>query len=289
MGCYRPIPAFQDRPGGSVRLHPPLGMENVRLPCGLCIGCRTARALEWARRCSHEAARWQDNCFVTLTYSEDRLPSGGCLEPVELAKFFKRLRRYAESSESAVLSDRLHGLRYFACGEYGNRSGRPHYHALLFNCSFSDGKRVGEELFESVALAQLWPQGSNRIGRATPASANYIAQYSLKKIRGKLDCDADGVVRPQPFLRMSLKPGIGTEFVKQYGADLSGGFLVSGDGRKGPIPRAYMSKLEPAVVEELKFLAYQRRPDAECNSAARLEASEVIHHSRKALLESRSL
>lgn len=70
-----------------------------------------------------------------------------------LQKFFKRLRKkFGE------------GIRYFACGEYGSKNGRPHYHALLFNFDFTDKKlwqvnKNGTKYFVSDALSKLWTAG----------------------------------------------------------------------------------------------------------------------------------
>lgn len=266
----------------------------MSLPCGTCIGCRAARATEWARRCVHEARSWDHNCFLTLTYSDDHVPVSGYLDPEALTKFIKRLRKNAHSPGSCINRDRRYPPRYFACGEYGELSGRPHYHALLFNCGFSDTSRVGADLWESEVLKELWPFGKHALGTATGASANYIAQYSMKKQGfGKDDCDANGVWRPAPFLRMSLKPAIGLTWLSEYSGDLSQGYMVS-EGRPCRIPRTYMRTLkesEPALAESIDFRAYSHRTatPTDANEPARLEAAEVIHERLKSLNEARSL
>lgn len=282
MGCYHPIPAYQSGPGAVPVLHPPIGFESLTLPCGSCLGCRTTRALHWARRCVHEAGEWDDNCFVTLTYADEFLPSGGQLVPSDLQLFMKRLRK-------SVAPRRV---RFFGCGEYGERNARPHYHVLLFNCDFPDKFLVGKDLFESPSLAALWPQGRSVVGSLSAASANYVAQYSLKKL-STVACDADGVVRHPVFLRMSLKPGIGSGWLSRFRADLQHGYLVA-DGHRQSIPRAYkarLSILDPQLLELLDYRAFLFRSSFHTDKCSpdRLAAAEVIHERSRALSLSRSL
>lgn len=264
MPCYHPIPAHQDVVGGKVILYPKLGAATMELPCGTCLGCRSRRATIWARRCEHEAKSFRENSFVTLTYDEEHVPSDGNLVPRHLQLFLKRLRKRFPQR-----------IRFFACGEYGGSTGRPHYHALLFNCGFSDAVRVGADLFESPTLAALWQYGTHKIGEVTGASANYVARYSLKPVDFRR-ADADGVERVAPFLRMSRRPGIGASWLASYRSDLRHGFLVS-DGVKGPIPRAYVRWLEredPALFGEIEDkLAHERKRLHD----DRLRDGEVIH------------
>ncbi|WNK14195.1 MAG: replication initiator protein [Microvirus sp.] len=279
MACYHPIPAYSHGPCGTVDLWPPLGEENLNLPCGACLGCRTDRALDWAHRAVHEAQSWANNCFLTLTYNDESKPSHGELIPGHLRDFLKRLRRYRDYASSAVLSDRGASLRYLACGEYGEQHGRPHYHLCLFNCDFSDKYEVAKNLAESPALAKLWTFGNHRLGTLTAASANYVAQYTIKK-QGTSYCSPDGELLPPPFLRMSLKPAIGTKWLIKNQNDLLYGYLVT-EGNKGRIPRTYKTKLvslDPAKAEQIAYLA-SKAPRTRNN----LVAAEAIHMRRVSL------
>lgn len=291
MACYHPIPASQDGQS-QPRLWPPMGEANLALPCGKCIGCRTDRATQWAHRCSHEAASWKYNTFLTLTYDDENLPPEGHLVASDLQKFLKRLRKYANGTSSSINRDRSGNIRFFACGEYGDRNDRPHYHALLFNCGFSDRHRVGKDLYESDALAKLWTKGHHRFGDATPAAASYIAQYNLKK-QGAGDHDADGVWRPAPFLRMSLKPAIGSRWLEKYADDLTHGYLVEG-GHRHAIPRTYRVKLKttiPALAEEInvRLQKHRQQTPGDSGDPERRKAQEIIHKRLKELNETRRL
>lgn len=306
MACYHPIPALQY---GSEppRLWPPVGTENLELPCGTCIGCLSSRATQWAHRCAHEASSWSSNILLNLTYDDANLPRGGHLVPRDLQTFIKRLRKSAQRPSNNMRADGDKRLRYFACGEYGERNHRPHYHALIFNCGFTDGYKVGVSdrgypLYESDTLRALWPAGLARYGDADPGAANYIAQYTLKKQRrSRADADTDGYVdedgvwypRPQPFLRMSLKPGIGINWLTKYGNDLLHGYLVE-NGQKHGIPRAYKTKLKETNAQlaediEISTANHRRRTPTEPNKAARRHDGEIIHRRYKELTEQRNL
>jgi hypothetical protein len=117
---------------------------------------------------------------------------------------------------------RSHAIRFYACGEYGETTRRPHYHAILFNCGFPDAlvhskNNRGELLYTSADLGALWDNGQHLIGDVTFASAAYVARYCVKKVSGeKADehysvFDADGVIheRLPEFALMSRRPGIG--------------------------------------------------------------------------------
>lgn len=299
MSCYEPIPAHQDRPGGVVRLYPEVGSANISLPCGSCLGCRTDRAVQWGRRCVHEASLYNWNCFLTLTYDDEHLPPGGHLLPEDLQLFMKRLREAVRRSADGLLSDRSRPVRFFACGEYGETSDRPHFHILLFNCSFSDGSACGDNIFVSRAVSKLWTFGIHRYGSVTEKSAQYVAGYSLKK-HGLAPCDRDGVPRPRAFLRMSLKPGIGVPWLEKFADSLESGFTVV-DGKPVAVPRSYRIRLQALrreygpvsalvahgmeVSEELEVAAASRGNAIRVARTVRgtLAASKAIHEARARL------
>lgn len=297
MTCYHPIPAAQaddwiPTPQGpwihekTVDLWPHVGYANMELPCGNCIGCKTDKATTWARRASHEASLWAHNCFLTVTYDDEHLPVDGNLHHEHIQKFLKRLRRAISRSTPAIDSRRDRSLRYMVAGEYGSQADRPHYHLLLFNCRFNDLYQVGKGLYESRIMTQLWPAGTHKLGELTPASANYVAQYTIKKI-GSTYCDPDGVVRPKPYMRQSLKPAIGDEWINKNKNDAKHGYLVN-DGRKGPLPRrykTYLKRLDPQFADQVvqRAALAARAPPTGAEKQRQLQAMEAMHYRRNEL------
>lgn len=89
-------------------------------PCGQCVPCRIQRTREWTMRNMLELEYWDCARFVTLTYDDEHLPSNRSLRFKDLELFWKALRR------------RVPNIAYFASGEYGEITARPHYHAIIY-------------------------------------------------------------------------------------------------------------------------------------------------------------
>lgn len=216
--------------------------RSIVVACGKCMECRLARAREWSLRCGHEASLYDDNCFITLTYSDEFLRGDNSLWYPDFQGFMHRLRK------------RMPGAgRFLMCGEYGDQFGRPHFHAILFNCDFKDkvffGRNArGDDLFTSELLDALWERkGHATLGAVTLQSAGYVARYSTKKIYGPGTdhvydfTDQWGEVheRVSPFLHASNRPGIGYEWFQRYHSDVFPCDELVFDGRKFPVPRYY--------------------------------------------------
>lgn len=284
MPCYHPTPALQASPGERLKLWPPKGEESLWLGCGKCLGCRSDRALEWSYRAQHEASQWRFNSFVTLTYDDEHCPDE--LQPKDLQKWFKRLRWHV-SQKGDDVSQEAGSLRYLACGEYGERTDRPHYHVLLFNCGFPDRLRVGKEMYESPVLSKTWEFGSHRFGDASVGSAaTYIAKYALKAYEPV--CDADGVVRQRPFLVCSKRPAIGAKWLESFRGDLTHGYVVV-DGQPRSIPRYYKKVLKRSDGQlhdtaVARACASRVRVGGDHSHPDRLRDSEMIHMRRAQLL-----
>lgn len=227
----------------------PSGDNNLTLPCGKCMGCRIERSRQWAIRCMHEAKCHSENCFVTLTYSDEYLPQGGTLVRKHLQDFLKRLR-------TIIYPDKV---RYYYCGEYGEKLSRPHYHLCLFGYHFKDRKRLskrnGNWLYTSDLLSKLWPFGHASVMDFSFDTAAYVARYVTKKINGDQSKEHyDGKV-PE-FGGMSLKPGIGANWFEKYGkTDVIPHDSVIVKSKEAKVPRYYdilMERQDPKRFEEIK-------------------------------------
>ncbi|AXL15160.1 replication initiator protein [Microviridae sp.] len=276
MPCYHPLEAWYAKeinPSGkrSLVFNPRYALQPddpIKISCGQCVGCRLERSRQWAVRCMHEASLYEKNCFVTLTFSPEGLErrnkefeeqekkdpdSVSGWNPVgvhqrDFQLFMKRLRKkYGK------------GCRYFYCGEYGDRTSRPHYHACLFNFSFDDQRLYkmsnGFPLYNSEEAEKLWPYGHVVIGEVTFESAAYVARYVMKKQNGK-KAEEDGTywrydentgeateVKPE-FCSMSRRPGIGKEWFEKFKSDVYPNDFVVLNGKKVRPPKYYDKLLE---------------------------------------------
>lgn len=245
MPCYHPIPAWRMNSGEITlnRVRRFEAKDDLHLPCGSCIGCRTSRARAWALRCQLELTAHENACWSTLTYEEKYKPP--TLQKLHLSAWLKRLRRHATNR-----------IRFFASGEYGEQTKRPHYHAILY----------GVSLGEASLVQQAWPFGYAQTDPLTTAAIAYVAGYVAKKIgwkelpRGEqVDPDTGEVYNYQPaFIQMSRRPGIGgnarihTPSWKEFAVQ---------NGHPVPVPRylhdAWKNTATKEEIEELEWTKEQ--------------------------------
>lgn len=228
--------------------------------CGGCNWCRLKYAGEWAVRITHEASCYRENCFITLTYDDKRLPEGydlreGLIYSHFQVDFLKSLRdrcggltkvrhhNYGKiCGKTGEPYPEFHRpIRFYVSGEYGEQRGRPHWHACIFNFDFSDKyfwrwrrfpNGVKYPVYRSPTLEELWPYGNSEIGSVTYQSAGYCARYIMKKVRTK---DEDKYIaayrvtdpvtgqifdRKPEFCKMSTRPGIGSTWFQKFHSDV---------------------------------------------------------------------
>ena len=220
MPCYNPIDAWRSKDLHRINNRKwPLVFDisqgvpetHMQIPCGQCIGCRLKRKRDWAIRMLHEAKLHENNTFVTLTYDDDHVPDG--LDKTHFQLFMKRLREHYEP----------HKFRFFASGEYGERTDRPHFHAIFFGLDFADKYlwmvRKGFQLYRSDILESKWRYGNCPIAEVNYDTVAYVAKYTTKKITGPQADDYYEGKTPE-FSLMSRRPGIGRAFYEKYKDDL---------------------------------------------------------------------
>ena len=288
MACFYPLKAYRPRSGTKLVFDKRAGYEDrpVVVPCGQCVGCRLERSRMWAVRCVHEACLFDDNCFITLTYSDDKVPYGNTLRLDHFQKFMKKLRFHYGS-----------GVRFFHCGEYGEKYGRPHYHALLFNFDFKDkvvwkANKDGGPLYVSEQLETLWGHGLTSVGEVNFNSAAYVARYIMKKVTGdqavshyEYVTDYGEVVQRQPeYVTMSRRPGIGKGWIDVFQSDVYPRDLVVLNNKKFRPPRFYDDCYELTNTREYQALKARRvrksAKHADNNTPDRLRVREEVQLAR---------
>lgn len=235
----------------------------------------------------HEASLYERNCFITLTYNDENLPADGSLHYDHFQKFMKRLRKLVKGR-----------VRFYMAGEYGETLGRPHFHACLFNYDFDDKvlfKRSpsGSDLYRSPSLERLWPFGYSSIGDVNFQSAAYVARYIMKKVNGRsakdhyerVDEETGEVLHLKPeFTKMSLKPGIGFDWYKQWKDDVYPDDFVVVNGKKVRPPRFYDKKFKVEHPEEFEVIEFKRESRARQryadNTDERLAVKEKVAKAR---------
>ena len=192
-------------------------VSEIKAPCGQCIGCRLEKSRQWAMRCVSELQMHAQACFLTLTYNNENLPEDGSVSK----KFFKDwLKKFRESIRRRTGDC----IRFFACGEYGSKFQRPHYHVIIFGFCPNDLQihkttRNGDVLYVSEWLKEKWPYGFHTVGKVTFESCAYVARYCTKKYMGKHPEKHYGTLEPE-FVHMSRRNGIGYEWFKKFHKDV---------------------------------------------------------------------
>lgn len=292
MPCFFPVDAFELEGGGRPSFDPyhPLRIRAIKLPCHQCRGCRMQRASMMGMRCMHEASLYGiNNSFITLTYDDEHLPEGGTLVKRDFQLFMKRLRYEFRDTR----------VRFLGVGEYGDRSDRPHYHALIFNHRFDRSRQPvssGKDgkTYMSEELKKLWPYGMSSTGDLTFRSAGYVCRYALKK-RSENGLavrviDADGVItmlEPE-FSLMSTHPGLGTGWLQKYQQHTFAWDHVIVNGKERPVPAYYDRLFERwgGDIETVKFAReLKARRHAADNTPERLDVRERVAEAREAMLK----
>lgn len=293
MPCYHPLQAFKllghrTKNNKSVLVFKKdlsVPSQEVKLPCGQCIGCRLERSRQWAVRCMHEASLYDNNCFITLTYSDEYLPRDNSLNVKHFQDFMKRLRKKYGS-----------GIRYYHCGEYGEKYGRPHYHACVFNLDFPDKYLFKDEngikLYRSEALEKLWPFGHSSIGSVTFDSAAYVARYIMKKVTGDssfyyyrtVDFETGEIVAERKPEYNTMSQGIGKNWYEEYQEDVYPRDYVVVNGKEVRPPKYYDRLYEVEYPSDFARLKESRKLNAkkyaDNNTPDRLKTREQVKLSR---------
>lgn len=297
MPCFQPLTAFRVVGVKGVywsEVKAGKAGRPVQLPCGQCIGCRLSKAREWTLRCVHESKLHEANSFITLTYADAHLPADYSVSLEDYQKFLKRLR------------DRLPvPVRFMGCGEYGGAGQRPHYHFLIFGWDFPDRtlwrrSASGALNYRSALLEEVWPYGHCEVGLFTPATAGYLARYTLKKQSGQHAARTGSLERVHPltgecvtvrpeFCTMSRRPGIGAGWYERFAADAFPSDFLILEGAKVPVPKFYRKRLAEAdEVSALQLKAKRvakAKQQAHNNTPDRLAVREYVQLERASRLK----
>ena len=194
----------------------PYMVGAIPAPCGKCTPCLVNRKRLWTHRILLESYAHEHSAFVTLTYKDEDLVFQNektgefglpTLAPSHVKNFIKKIRRAVEPQR----------LRYYAVGEYGDRTWRPHYHLALFGyepCWHGGTRKHKHEKGQSCCppcdlLYEKWGKGGIDNAIIENDSAGYVAGYVTKKLYKADNPLLDG--RYPEFSRMSRKPGIGAQ------------------------------------------------------------------------------
>lgn len=157
-------------------------MYNI-CPCGKCSACLEQKRLSYNIRAYYEyqecKAHGGFTLYVTFTYNENNVPTfevNGetirCFSKQHVQTFLESLRKRLQRKYEV-------DLRYLWCSEYGGKTHRPHYHALLFISGKASQPKVRKWINE------LWKYGYIKFGDNygvvnRPEGIQYCCKYVTK-------------------------------------------------------------------------------------------------------------
>lgn len=240
--------------------------DNIDVPCGKCMECKLDYSREWANRCLMEMVQYPVNMFVTLTYDDEHIKSVygykndkfykiHTVSKKDLQDFFKRLRKYYGDQK----------IRYFGCLEYGEKTHRPHAHAIIFNAIVPDlelhSMSNTGKVYTSKILADIWKNGNVLVAEANWNTAAYVARYVTKKVgSGESSFIKEYGLEPETIM-MSRRPGLGSWYYENNDVFKYDHIMIGTEKglKKFRPPRYFEKKLEqesPDKYKELKDKKY---------------------------------
>lgn len=208
--------------------------QDVPVPCGKCPPCLKRRVDSWVFRLLQEDKVSTSSHFVTLTYDTRSVPISKngfmTLDKKAFPAFMKRLRK----------NTGIKGIRYYACGEYGTKNDRPHYHAIIFNVptvsAFADAWSY-LDCGERVAFGQL------DVGQVSGDSIGYVCKYMDKRKQIPKHARDD---RQPEFSLMSK--GLGANYLtdqarRYHKSHLDQLYLTKPGGFRIAMPKYYRDKI----------------------------------------------
>lgn len=219
---------------------------------------------DWRVRLQHEANMSASVMFVTLTLQDNELLLHPEPDVQLLVRFFKRLRTYIKRKLKIDTK-----LKYYWVSEYGDKTHRLHYHALIMSDVY-----ISDDDFK-MAITQNWYYGFNYTSRVKSASAYY---YTTKYVNKKFF---------EPHAK-SQSLGIGLSwlnknidnFVKQL---RSGKVPVVINGKyRAALPRYYRKKIVeqyPELDEVFKTVAMVKINDKDYGHSVDFTMSHKAYRS----------
>ncbi|UIB81468.1 replication initiator protein [Flyfo microvirus Tbat2_156] len=206
------------------------GFYYHAVPCGKCAPCRLRRIQGWVFRLRQEEKVHTSSWFVTFTYDQPPLSKAGLMTlcKPDLQNFFKRLR----------FNTKRKTIKYYACGEYGTNTKRPHYHAILFDATP-----------EEIEKAWLHNPPEDRVkrgllhfGQVSDDSIAYTAKYMAKESKIPM---WQGDDRLPEFSLMSKKLGSNylTPAIIAYHKESFRSYLTMPGGATHAMPRYYRNRI----------------------------------------------
>lgn len=141
-------------------------------------------------------------------------------------------------------------FKYYGVSEYGTKTQRPHFHAIMIN------QKPYSSKFEKD-VRKTWDLGFSMTGDVTASSIRYVIKYMSKRLKNTPEyCE-----EPKTFISKNL----GAEYLDNAKHHIDNDLLTVrlDNGVKIPLPLYYKHRIwnTPELKGKLKYLEIQRSLD----------------------------
>lgn len=239
--------------------------RSINVPCGKCVSCLKRRSGHWSFRLAQEAQVSSSASFLTLTYANAPISENGfpTLVKRDVQLFMKKLRKKCP----------LYKLKYYFCGEYGTKTNRPHYHAIIFNLP----QRI---IHKPQLITDTWEHGHTMITHSNDLTINYVSGYIMKDNIKPINKHDD---RLREFSLMSKGMGLSylTPQMKNYYRQRELTAIRHENGHFISMPRYYKQKifdkheLKKIYTDLLNHMEYVEKSTYEKNQTIRKHKKDL--------------
>jgi len=287
-----------DSPISLPRINGKGAKDRVTVACRRCYPCLSNIRNDWTFRLEQELKLAYSGYFITLTYDDVQLPIKKEDHPIarlahlvntygnrvfsevgvpslykkDVQDFIKRMRAKQDYLINSNLLKNTYynrySIRYYAVGEYGEKTKRPHYHMIVFN--------IHPEIAEDIE--KIWGMGHVVVKSAGTESIHYTTKYCIKRV-GQFD-----KTKVPPFNLMSKKPPLGIGYyysAGRYHKDTLSTQAVNIHGKKVNMPAFYKSRIFSDYEQSIfKEQAEEKQVEAYWKSVAFPSADKIAKEIR---------
>jgi len=239
--------------------------------CGKCLKCLLKRKAQWSYRLVEEMQNSFSSYFVTLTYEDKyltRTDLGNTINPEDHKLFISNLKEYeAESllnyrpfsAEEIFRKDNgikeTGKLKYYGVSEYGGKTGRSHWHYILFNVR------------DILSITWAWNMGRIQVDECNINTIDYVLKYMVKDHTGE---DYDNRIKEKSYMSKGLGASAMNKQMIDYIQAMDANMVLNQRGQRVAVPRYYNKK----------FLTEEQRKAKGVYIATEIKVQETKKHDK---------
>jgi len=211
--------------------------------CGKCIKCLIKRKAQWSYRMVEQMNASFSAYFVTLTYDDQHLTrtdTGNTINPFDHKQFIENLKEYEKPEmldyrpySAEEILRKYNGIQedgklaYYGVSEYGGKTGRSHWHYILFNVR------------DTSSISMSWRMGRIQIDQCNINTIDYCLKYMVKDHEGY---DYENRIKEKSYMSKGLGLPAMTKNLLTHIKTPEGNMVLNQRGQRVALPRYYRKK-----------------------------------------------